>query len=193
MPKVLKIWLALGLVAAVVGGYFVVEYLRNPTKAYIHDGPSMEPTIRHGQRISARLGVADSVTVGDVVVVRNPFDGQAIVKRVVAVGGQEVRVAADCRLAIDAEPLAREPVECPPGDYLEGDGPPRCFREGSGSQARIIMHGGMGCRVVERSVAVPAGHVFVMGDHRDRSNDSANPRIGPIAVSEIVGVVQLDD
>ncbi len=36
-------------------------------------------------------------------------------------------------------------------------------------------------------VTVPEGHVFVRGDHRDRSNDSTNPRIGPVPISRVKG------
>jgi signal peptidase I len=34
---------------------------------------------------------------------------------------------------------------------------------------------------------VPPGHVFVLGDHRDRSNDSRNPAVGMIPVGRIKG------
>lgn len=37
--------------------------------------------------------------------------------------------------------------------------------------------------------AVPDGHVFLLGDHRDRSNDSRNPRIGLVPVSRLKGRV----
>jgi signal peptidase I len=36
-------------------------------------------------------------------------------------------------------------------------------------------------------VYVPEKHVFVMGDHRDMSNDSRNPDLGAIPLSRIKG------
>ena len=36
-------------------------------------------------------------------------------------------------------------------------------------------------------VHVPKGHIYVLGDHRDSSNDSRNPVLGVIPVTRVKG------
>jgi signal peptidase I len=36
-------------------------------------------------------------------------------------------------------------------------------------------------------VHVPPGHIYVLGDHRDHSNDSRNPMMGAIPINRIKG------
>src|SRR5680860_780131 len=86
---------------------------------------------------------------------------QALVKRVVAVGGDRLKVQ-DGATVIDGrvqrEPYARQDAEC------------------------------QACNL-PREITVPAGHVFVMGDNRGASDDSRF--WGPVRVDDVQGEVRL--
>lgn len=132
-----RLWgvVVLGIVAVALVGALLLEPVVVPTA-------SMSPTIEPGEHLAVRhgLGVGDPVA-GDVVLVEAP-DGELMVKRVVALGGQRVGIA-DGRLVVDGE-VQSEP-------YTDVD-------------ALDSVYFG--------PVTVPAGHVFVLGDNRFGSEDS---------------------
>jgi len=119
---------------------------------------SMAPTVCTGDTVLlARLhgGDTQAVDVGDIVTFPSPQDGTPTIKRVVAVGGQRVAIR-DAELVVD-EQVVGEPYV----DHASIDG------------------------VYFGPVTVPAGTVFVMGDHRETSIDS---RVyGPIRTADIEG------
>lgn len=190
MPKLLKIWLAVGGLVLIAVVVFAVRFVMYPTKDYQNEGPSMEPTLFANQPFTA--GPSSDIERGDIVVYHSPGDRVDNVKRVVAIGGDHVRIEPGCTLEVGGATLTREAVECPEGDYLgTSEDERRCFREGGAASAsRVILDSGSGCRPTD--LEVPSGHVFVLGDHRDRSNDSSNPHVGAIPVEQVVGVVELD-
>ena len=94
----------------------------------------------------------------DVVVVPDPQTGERLVKRVAAVGGDTLRLD-DGVLVVDDEPV------CEPGidpDRIDG--------------------------VFFRTVTVPDGELFLLGDDRRDSVDSRD--FGTVAESEVVGLVR---
>lgn len=108
------------------------------------ESDSMEPGLGRGDVVLLnRLGPPlFGVANGDIVAVRNPTSGEAMVKRVIALGGQSVATEG-ATLLVDGKPV--------PEPYVD-------HRQLGG-----IFFG---------PVTVPEGSVFVMGDNRLESIDS---------------------
>ncbi len=140
-------------------------------------GSSMYPTLVGDEEFAATKGdylalqsnvLCAGYRAGDIVVACVPEfeEGKPIVKRVVAVGGQTVELKADAdgatlRLWIDGQPMdepyIREPM-----------------------RANAITYSGF-------KLEIPMGCYFLMGDNRNNSTDSRDPRIGAVQDRYIVG------
>jgi signal peptidase I len=129
---------------------------------------SMEPTLVPGDHVvvdmsayGLRVPFTDKVLVerdaparGDVVVFKSPVDGNRLIKRVVAVGGDTVSVR-DGRVSINGQPLSSNQAP-----DIESFGR---------VQAQLSLADGGGPDV--QALTLPAGQVLVMGDHRGSSFD----------------------
>ena len=156
---------------ALVLGFIVVGILAaRSTFAdhyYVPSG-SMEYTLVAGDRVfvdkraygfrvpftGLRLTSGDAVRRGDIVIFDSPRDGTRLIKRIVAIGGDEVLIR-DGHLAINGEWLApQEPLDSEViGDKL----------------VRLnLTHGGG----PELALTLDAGTVLAIGDHRGNSLDS---------------------
>lgn len=186
------IWVALVLALTIRAGI---------AQAYVVEGPSMEPTLLDGQRVlvskfpfgfifpSSDHAVLTWATpeVGEVVIVRSPRDGTDLVKRVIGLPGDRIR--------IDSEVVYRNGVALTTG--IRGLCDERFGNDCEWTEERMEERRWRTRRSVTSvpethdAVIVPAGHLFVLGDHRDRSNDSRY--FGPVAADRVVGRVEFLD
>lgn len=170
-------WLKPLLVVAFVLGSFrsaVADWNDVPTG-------SMRPTILEGDRIFVdrraydlcvpftdwRLAHYGEPARGDIIVFTSPVDEKRLVKRVIGLPGDSVSVRAG-QLVVNGRPARYEP-----GLESLDPGPGRIETEALDGRAHAVMSGsGPPAGPSFGPTLVPAGHYFVMGDHRDNSFDS---------------------
>lgn len=126
-------------------------------------GSSMYQTLHHGDRL---LLISSTFyrepQQGDIIVASKEsfYNGECIVKRVIATEGQVVDIDFQNGIVyVDGVALEEDYVYTPT-TLFEGEIFP---------------------------LTVEEGHVFVMGDNRENSKDSRNPEIGQIDCREILG------
>ena len=126
-------------------------------------GYSMMPTLEAQDRMIVR-SLLYTPDRGDIVVLsRHDFeDGAALVKRVIALAGDVVDIDTAAGIVyVNGAPLY-EPYIMEP------------------TQRAMSMR---------FPFTVPAGHVFVLGDNRNRSSDSRDVELGAVDEREIIGRV----
>lgn len=112
-----------------------------------------------------RLPAPDEPRPGDVLVFKYPPDPSInYIKRCIAVGGQTVEIR-DKKVFVDG--VALDEANVVAGLKFED---PEIIARGKGYEA--VYPDGAGSRDNYGPVTVPPGHVFAMGDNRDRSVDS---------------------
>ena len=126
------------------------------------DGHSMVPTLQDGDRLLVlKYMLYNDYQYGDIVVLRkDSFMAEPIVKRVIATAGQTVDIDfANGVVYVDGEALD-EPYINEPTYTDEGTVFP---------------------------LTVPEGSIFVMGDNRNRSDDSRNAALGTVDTRYVIG------
>ena len=129
----------------------------------IVEGDSMVGTLHEGDRLILRSFMYDPEP-GDIIVLNSDVLDKVIVKRVIAVGGQTVRITKT-DVYVDGKKLNE----------------PYVYKSYYGYEYAVPEDPGY----IE--VPVPEGHVYVMGDHRNISEDSRG--IGTVDENAIIGKV----
>ena len=147
--------LAIVLVALILIFTFVLRVI-------VVSGPSMENTLQNGDAMLV-WSLGYSPKQGDVVVLTQlDYQDDSIVKRVIATGGQTIKIDYDRHtVTVDGEVLQE--------DYIK--------------EVMMVPAFGLG----NYEMTVPEGYVFVMGDNRNESADSRYPVIGVIDERCVIG------
>jgi signal peptidase I len=143
------------LIVSLAISAFIIIFLYQPVKV---EGTSMTPSLSDQERIFVNKFVyrLEPIERGDIVVFHYPRDpSKSFIKRVIGVAGDRIRID-DGRVFVNGKALEEDYVSPEDADQR--------------SLAEIV---------------VPPGHYFVLGDHRNMSNDSRD--FGPVAAGYIYG------
>jgi len=142
--KVFKEFLiyAIVVMAAIVSATLIRVFVIEP---FIVPTPSMEPSLNVGDKVLInKLSYKfTSVKRGDIIAFHSPIEEKDLVKRVIAVEGDEITLTSEAEIYINGEKIVEE--------YL------------SGSQD---------VSYINQTMEIGNNEVFVMGDNRKNSLDS---------------------
>jgi signal peptidase I len=130
------------VLAAVVCATLIRVFIFEP---FIVPSPSMEPTLKVGDKviinkIAYRVG---QIERGDIVAFHSPVEEKDLVKRAVAIGGDEITMTSEGEIYINGEKITES--------YVPSD---------------------QALSYINQTVILGKDEVFVMGDNRSNSLDS---------------------
>ncbi len=168
-------------------------------EAFEIEGPSMEPTLQNGDRVVVAkfsyglfLPLTNEAVLtwgmpdrGDVVIVKSPADNIDIVKRVIGLPGDVMELRDDVVYRNGHAIPRRELGPCDPAMQMQIS--PGCEWTQETADGRDYRTSGSLVSTPSNMPPrrVPPGHVFILGDHRDHSNDSRY--FGPVPVNRVKG------
>ena len=137
----------------------VLIFRTHIAEGYQIRGASMEPTLTNNDRLFVEKVSPRfrSYRPGDIIVFPHPRDNKKLIKRVAAVGGQRVEIH-DGALWLDGEEQVEEFILDPDWAYTDRD-----------------------------FGVIPEGMLFLLGDNRNKSNDSRRKDVDLIPESSVVG------
>lgn len=142
--KILKEFLgyAIIILAAIISATLIRIFIIEP---FIVPTPSMEPNLRVGDKVIINKMAYKFGTVerGDIVAFHSPLEQKDLVKRVIAVEGDEITLTSEGEIFISGEKISES--------YLPAN--------------QNIFY-------INQTIVVGEGEVFVMGDNRNNSFDS---------------------
>lgn len=144
----------------------------------------MYPTFKKGDFLFARSGFLferNELRRGDVVYYYREIDGEKYIFfwRLIALPGDQLEIGQTGQIKIDGRPLQRKKVGSAGNRTL--------YSESNGGVVYRISLNGEPKAEAPVSLAIPPGHVYLLGDNRNNAADSRYH--GPVPISSIYGVI----
>lgn len=171
-PVILTVTIASFAWSFVLGGELAHTY-----RSFKIPSESMQPTLRPGDRLVAKMGIPDPLRRGTLLIVKK--DEYDYVERVIGLPGETLSLV-DGVVHIDGKPIPTRIEASPPST-------PGCERWQQARRVREIPADApsgyltLDCDITASddhpAIRIPAGHYFMMGDNRDRSADSRHRKV----------------
>jgi signal peptidase I len=160
---------AIALALLIFNDLFVFESLVVPTS-------SMRPTILPNERVILNHLSFGSLHRFDVAVIRERGTGKRIVKRIIGLPGDHVRLEGSWKVFINGQPLA-----------YSGQMPDGQRTEAGTHLIQVVGQDGTATQFGKDDLLLGPDEYFVLGDNRLASSDSRV--IGPVKRTDIQGTV----